>query len=225
MPPCTSKAKTTARCSASAPGPLRVFPGIQTYDPEGDKAQSSGPILHHVVRLRTRSTTEADARRHGEERPLAGQLDVKYEGIVTVSKLGDTKCHKLVRKYDKVEEDDLGELDLYFDTEHWLQVGSHLKTPKEEEPRRILVPRHRAESEARSRSCSRRRVCDILAPGLRPGPARGDADPHAQAAAGACRAVSDCAGSRASFQGYMKLLTRRPGSRSPERCCAGVRPG
>ena len=110
-------------------GPLR-FAGLQTYDPEGDKAQASGRyfITSFGFERSTKRTLVAM-----EKAAARGALDVKYEGIVTVSKLGETKCYKLVRHYDKVEEDDLGELDLYFDTEHWLQVGSQLKTPKGED--------------------------------------------------------------------------------------------
>ncbi|HEX3315070.1 MAG TPA: DUF1571 domain-containing protein [Gemmataceae bacterium] len=110
-------------------GPLR-FAGLQTYDPEGDKAQASGRyfITSFGFERSTKRTLAAMEKAAARE-----ALRVEYEGIVTVSKLGDTKCYKLVRHYDKVEEDDLGELDLYFDTEHWLQVGSQLKTPKGED--------------------------------------------------------------------------------------------
>jgi Protein of unknown function (DUF1571) len=107
-------------------GPLR-FAGIQSYDPEGEKGQASGRyfITSFGFERATKRTLAAM-----EKAAARGALRVEYEGIVNVSKLGDTKCYKLVRHYDKVEEDDLGELDLYFDTEHWLQVGSQLKTPK-----------------------------------------------------------------------------------------------
>jgi hypothetical protein len=109
-------------------GPLR-FAGLQAYDPEGEKAQASGRyfITSFGFERSTKRTLVAM-----EKAAAKNALHVDYEGIVTVSKLGDMKCYKLVRRYDAVEEDALGELDLYFDTEHWLQVGSQLKTLKGE---------------------------------------------------------------------------------------------
>lgn len=62
-----------------------------------------------------------------------GTLHVKYEGIVPVEKLKGEKCYKFVRTpYDPHEEDGLNELTLYYDLDHWLQVGAVLKDDKGE---------------------------------------------------------------------------------------------
>ena len=66
-----------------------------------------------------------------EKAQARGKLFCKYEGIVPVEELGGQKCHKLVRfPYEPYEEDDLKELTLFFDTEHFLQVGSILRDKK-----------------------------------------------------------------------------------------------
>jgi Protein of unknown function (DUF1571) len=108
-------------------GPLKFF-GIQTREVDGADAKSSGRFT--IAQFGFKKSTERSlaSMKRAKER---GTLHVKYEGIVPVEKLGGQKCHKFVRTpYDPHEEDDLNELTLYYDTEHWLQVGAILKDVK-----------------------------------------------------------------------------------------------
>jgi hypothetical protein len=62
-----------------------------------------------------------------------GALHLRYDGVYKVPQLGDRTCHKFVRTpYTPHEDDDLNELTVYIDTETWLQVGSVLKTERDE---------------------------------------------------------------------------------------------
>lgn len=108
-------------------GPLQ-FLGIQTRDVDGADAKSSGRFT--IAQFGFKKSTERSlaSMLKAKER---GKLNVKYEGIVPVEKLGGQKCHKIVRTpYDPPEEDELTELTLYYDTEHLLQVGAVLRDVK-----------------------------------------------------------------------------------------------
>jgi hypothetical protein len=108
-------------------GPLK-FLGIQTRDVDGADAKASGRFT--IAQFGFKKSTErtlASMKRAKDN----GKLFLKYEGIVPVEKLGGQKCHKFVRSpYDPPEEDQLSELTLYYDTEHWLQVGAILRDVK-----------------------------------------------------------------------------------------------
>src|SRR5262249_11325839 len=105
-------------------GPFK-FLGIQTREVDGTDAKKSGrfTIAQYGFKKSTERTLASMQR--AKER---GKLHLKYEGLVPVERLKGQKCHKFVRTpYDPHEEDDLNELTLYYDTEHWLQVGAILK--------------------------------------------------------------------------------------------------
>ena len=107
---------------------LLEYLGIQTRDVDGADAKASGRFT--IAQFGFKKSTErtlASMTRAKEN----GKLFLKYEGIVPVEKLGGQKCHKFVRTpYDPPEEDQLSELTLYYDTDHWLQVGAVLRDVK-----------------------------------------------------------------------------------------------
>jgi hypothetical protein len=108
-------------------GPLK-FLGIQTREVDGTDAKKSGRFT--IAQFGFKHSTERSlaSMKRAQER---GTLHVKYEGLVPVERLGGQKCYKFVRTpYDPYEEDDLNELTLFYDTEHWLQVGAVLKDAK-----------------------------------------------------------------------------------------------
>ncbi len=108
-------------------GPLAIF-GLQTRDVDGADAKSSGRFT--IAQFGFKQSTERTlaSMKRAQDR---GKLHLKYEGIVPVERLKGQKCHKFVRTpYDPNEEDDLNELTVYYDTDHWLQVGAVLKDVK-----------------------------------------------------------------------------------------------
>ncbi len=103
------------------------FPSFMTVSREIDgpdaKQTSRFPISRFGMHKGLEGTL-ASMHRAAER----GALHLKYEGTYKVAELGDRECYKLVRTpYDPLEEDDLNELTLYIDKEHWLQVGSILR--------------------------------------------------------------------------------------------------
>ena len=120
----TSRARTTTSCWAGA-----RHPGSSASEREVDGGRQAAGRFTIAQFGFKRSTQRSLASM--EKAQARNKLFVKYEGIVPVEKLGGQKCHKLVRSpFTPHEEDDLNELTLYFDTEHYLQVGSVLKDKK-----------------------------------------------------------------------------------------------
>lgn len=102
--------------------------GVLTRDVDGPDAKASGRFTIAQFGFKRSSQRSLASMEKAQER---GTLNFRYEGIVPVEELGGQKVHKLVRTpYVPYEEDDLNELTLYFDTEHFLQVGSVLKDKK-----------------------------------------------------------------------------------------------
>lgn len=104
--------------------PLLSFVGIVERDPYGEEARQNGryPLPEFGIR-------------RGTERALAcwiaaskrKTLKVQYLGIQPIAELGNRKCHVLHRSHPNEPEDDgITEVLLYFDAEHWLQIGTIL---------------------------------------------------------------------------------------------------
>ncbi len=111
-------------------GMFLKFVPPQSRDVDGPDAKKSGRFT--IAQFGFKQSTERTlaSMKRAQDR---GKLNLKYEGIVPVDRLKGKKCHKFVRTpYDPPEEDQLTELTVYYDTEHWLQVGAVLKDVKGE---------------------------------------------------------------------------------------------
>jgi hypothetical protein len=107
-----------------------LSPLLVTRDIHGADAKASGrfTIDQFGFFLSTERTLASMYRAQAR-----GALHLRYDGIYKVPELGDRPCYKLVRSpYQPLEEDELNELTLYFDTQTWLQVGSILKNGRGE---------------------------------------------------------------------------------------------
>lgn len=103
------------------------FVPLQIRDVDGPEAKNSGRFT--IAQFGFKKSTERTLRSM-KEAASRGRLFVRYEGIVPVEKLGGQKCYKFVRTpYDPppAEEDQLNTLTVYYDLDHWLQVGAELR--------------------------------------------------------------------------------------------------
>jgi outer membrane lipoprotein-sorting protein len=100
---------------------------IVSRDPEGEDARKAG-----------RYTLKQFGLKKGLQRSLfgfqedqkAGTLHVKYLGKQKIKEAGDRTCWVLKRRYEKPDDDGVGEQTLYLDAQTWLMVGTILKDDK-----------------------------------------------------------------------------------------------
>jgi hypothetical protein len=98
---------------------------VVSREVDGAEAKDAGHYTPNQFGLYLAMKRSVDSMRAAQAR---GALHVTYEGLVTVTEIGDRTCYKFVRTpYEPPEEQGVNDLTLYVDTETWLQVGSSLR--------------------------------------------------------------------------------------------------